>query len=318
MPEWTTIIAGALVAILGMVIVALLRFWRHPVAFMARQERRRLARLGFKKSILDTSSGKLVFWEAGSGPILVFLHGAGDQAGTWSRVLPQLGKGRRCLLIDFAGHGESEPRQGPLTMGLELASLEALLEARVAADDVVVLIGNSMGAWVAMLYAHRHPERVALLIAVNGGALNWIRKEVSLMPANRDEARHLLLLTRGPSSPSVPGFVLDDIVRESHRGPIGRLSQNPGDLRQYFMEDRLSEITVPVEIVWGEDDRLLGSDYAKRLADAIPKARLTLLPHCGHIPQRHCPSAFTATVAEILKSRIPAAGTQASSANEAT
>lgn len=263
-------------------------------------ERRSLTRQGLRKSVVNAPSGRIAFWEGGSGPTLVFLHGAGDQAGTWSRVLSQLITGHRVLLPDLVGHGDSEPAQGTLTIGMELAGLEALLTAR-SPQQQVVLIGNSLGAWVAMLYAFQHPERVALVVAVNGGPLRGTRPDVLLNPANREEARRLMQLVRDPGSPPIPGFVLDDVVREAQQGPIGRLSQSAADMQQYLLDDRLKEFKVPVDILWGEADQLLGSAYAKRLEEGLPAARLTLLSRCGHVPQRECPVTFATKLAQLLK-----------------
>jgi pimeloyl-ACP methyl ester carboxylesterase len=189
-------------------------------------------------------------------------------------------------------------------MGMELAGLEALLAAR-APQEQVVLIGNSMGAWVAMLYAYHHPEGVARLVAVNGGPLRGTLHDVSLTPANREEARRLMRRLRDPGSPPIPGFVLDDVVREARRGPIGRLSQSVADMPQYLLDDHLKEFQVPVDILWGEADQLLGPDYATRLEEGLPAARLTLLPRCGHVPQRECPIAFTTKLVQLLKEPPP-------------
>jgi pimeloyl-ACP methyl ester carboxylesterase len=298
---WVVVIAIAVAA----VSVVLLIF-RKPLAVFAWMERRSLARQGLKKSILNARTGKITFWEGGSGPILVFLHGAGDQAGAWSQVLPELGAGHRVLLPDLPGHGDSEPARGPLTVGMELSGLEALLSAR-APQEQVVLIGNSLGAWVAMLYAYRHPEQVLRVVAVNGGAIRGERHDVSLTPANREEAHRLMRLLRDPGSPVVPGFVLDDVVREARNGPIGRLSQSAADMEQYLLDDHLKEFKVPVDIVWGQADQFMGTAYAKRLEEGLPAARLTMLPRCGHVPQRECPAAFASKVAELLKMPPPQA-----------
>lgn len=314
LPGPRAIACVAAIVVFAIVMVALLLIRRHPLAFSAWMEQQRLGRLGLRKSVLNTSFGRITYWEGGSGPVLVFLHGAGDQAGTWSRVLSPLIPRHRVLLPNLAGHGDSEPTQGSLTLGMELASLEALLEAR-AAGQQVVLIGNSMGAWVAMLYAYRHPERVTLVTVVNGGPLGEAQPHALLSPTNREEASRLMQLVRGPSRRPVPGFVLDDVVRQARHGPIGRLLQSLADMHQYFLDDHLREFKVPVDILWGESDRLLGLEYAKRLEQGLPVARLTLLPRCGHVPQRDCPAAFATQLTQLLKE--PAVRRSASTSPEA-
>jgi pimeloyl-ACP methyl ester carboxylesterase len=50
---------------------------------------------------------------------------------------------------------------------------------------------------------------------------------------------------------------------------------------------------------------MLGEKYAERLQSELVAPRLTLLPRCGHIPQRECPIAFTSKLSEILKQKAP-------------
>jgi pimeloyl-ACP methyl ester carboxylesterase len=59
----------------------------------------------------------------------------------------------------------------------------------------------------------------------------------------------------------------------------------------------LDEVTVPVDLVWGDADQLLTIDYAKRILDGLPRARLHPIHGCGHVPQRECPLDFL----EVLK-----------------
>lgn len=75
---------------------------------------------------------------------------------------------------DLPGHGESAPQDGSLTVSDLLAGVEALVEAEAGAGQVT-LLGNSLGGYVAMLYARRHPQRMAQVILVNGAAVLPLR-----------------------------------------------------------------------------------------------------------------------------------------------
>ncbi len=57
----------------------------------------------------------------------------------------------------------------------------------------------------------------------------------------------------------------------------------------FLLDGRLNEVTVPVELVWGDADGLLTLEYAQRLLDGLPRARLHTVHGCGHVPQRECP-----------------------------
>ena len=89
----------------------------------------------------------------------------------------------------------------------------------------MVLVGNSLGAWVAMLYAHDYPAHVARLVAINGGAITNVNPAINLYPETREEARETMKALMGPATLPVPDFVLDDIIRHARVGPAGRLVQ---------------------------------------------------------------------------------------------
>jgi pimeloyl-ACP methyl ester carboxylesterase len=297
-------VLSALVLVVAILLLgAVFVCYRHPLAVFAWFERASLRQNDFTKSSIETPSGPLVVWEKGNGPVLVLLHGAGDQAGAWSRIAPHLVSSYRVLIPDLPGHGDSAPAQGGLTLGMELAGLQSLLNAR-AAGERVILVGNSMGGWIAMVYAYRHPEQVARIVLVNGGALRP-EHPLNLTPATREEAKHLLASLQDPAMPLPPDFVVDDVIRTASAGPIGRLSRNAADMEQYLLDGHLQDAKTPTDVLWGEADRMLGISYAHRLEAELPAARLTLLSRCGHAPTRECPIAFTAKLKDILKQAPP-------------
>ncbi len=295
--------AGALVVV-GLV-AAVVSFTRHPLASLAAWQRRALGKSGFTRQELGSGAERLVFFRAGKGPSLLFLHGLGDQAGSWGKVAAGLTGRYRVVLADLPGHGESEPKAGPLTIATIVAGAEQVF-AEVARDGPVIVVGNSLGAWVATILAERHPQQVARLVLVNGGALRGQEEGLSLQPHDRREAGALVSRLRDPSSPPVPGFVLDDIVRQAASGPIARLAGDLPGLEAHLLDDRLSTIATPVDLLWGASDRVVPLAYAERLQSGLPAARLTLLDRCGHVPQVECPERFGEKLAALLAAAPPA------------
>jgi triacylglycerol lipase len=272
--------------------------WKRPLTVYALMNSRALASAGFTRADVPCSLGPQSVWSAGSGQTLVLLHGAGDSAGTWSSVVKVLTPRYRVVIPDLAGHGKSAPAEGPLSVGQVLAGLEAVMDQ--GPRDPAIIAGNSLGAWVALLYARQHPGRVARLVLVNGGALAGDRPDLSLTPATREEAAALMTQLRDPASQPIPGFVLDDVVRQAQTGPLARLAQTAGEMGQYVLEGRLDEIRAPVDLVWGESDRLFSLAYARRMMVQLPAARLTTIPGCGHVPPQECPSRFGAAFSDVL------------------
>jgi pimeloyl-ACP methyl ester carboxylesterase len=185
-----------------------------------------------------------------------------------------------------------------LSVAEVLTGLEAVM--RQGPQDSAIIVGNSLGAWVAMLYAREHPGRVARLVLVNGGALVGDRPDLSLMPKTRDEAAALMTQLRDPSAEPIPAFVLDNVVREAQNGPISRLVQTADEMKQYVLDGKLSEIRAPVDLVWGESDQLFSIAYARRMMSQLEAVRLTTIPGCGHVPQQECPSRFGSALSDVL------------------
>jgi pimeloyl-ACP methyl ester carboxylesterase len=290
------IAAAALVLVVAATGIWL--FWRYPLSIYARMNTRALASAGFTRADVPCPIGTQSAWTAGEGPTLVLLHGAGDAAGTWSSIVKTFTPRYRVVIPDLAGHGMSAPAEGPISVGQVLEGLEAVLAQ--GPQDPAIIVGNSLGAWAAMLYARAHPDRVARLVLVNGGALVGDRPDLSLVPKSREEAAALMTQLRDASAEPIPGFVLDNVVREAQSGPISRLVQTAGDMSQYVLDGKLHEVKAPADLLWGESDKLFSIAYARRMMTQLPAARLTTIPACGHVPQQECPIRFGAALSDVL------------------
>jgi 3-oxoadipate enol-lactonase len=296
----------AVLTLLGVVAVAvgwgawLVRC--RPLSVYAWSNRLALSQLGLDKVKADSPAGTQVAFVGGAGPVLVLLHGAGDQAGTWSKIVPGLIKTHRLLIPDLAGHGGSAPRAGPIEMAALLAGVEACI-VQQAPGAKVTLAGNSLGGWIAMLIAHRHPDWVERVVAVNGGAITGDNPHAIVLPRTREEARAAMGQVRDSASPRVPDFVLDDVVRAASGGALARFAATAGTMGDFVLDGRLGEIKVPVELLWGESDQVMPLAYARRMLADLPDARLTVIPKCGHVPQQECPQEFLAALRQILENR---------------
>ncbi|MDT8071058.1 MAG: alpha/beta hydrolase [Terriglobia bacterium] len=300
------IIAIGLVLFVALVFACVI-FFRYPMALFNWQNRRALKSAGFVEKSIASPVGKQTVWEKGSGPILVLLHGAGDHAGSWSKVAPQLAESYDVVIPDLAGHGRSDPETGPLTIDTMLSGLDSVISAK-APSQKVIIAGNSLGAWLAFLYAKDHPNKVNRIIAIDGGPIRGERPDLVPLPTNREQAAKLFDAILDPGSPHPPGFVLDDVVRASHNGPIGRMvAAGAADMSKHLLDGKLAAFTTPVDLIWGGSDRLIPLSYAQRMDAELPNVRLTTLPRCGHIPQQECPIALTKTLTDALHQPPPAA-----------
>ncbi|MEI6593744.1 MAG: alpha/beta fold hydrolase [Holophagaceae bacterium] len=291
------LLLSGLAAVLGTAAWLLLK---RPLALLAWGTRRSLLATGLKKLVVPTPAGPQTVFVGGTGPVLVLLHGAGDHAGTWAQAAKALAKDHTLVIPDLAGHGDSAPATGPIDTAQIYAGLEAVLSSQ-APGQAVTLVGNSLGAWMAMVVAQRHPDRVAKVVAVNGGPLLGTNTKVCLLPTNREEARATMAQLRDASSPALPGTVLDDLVRLTQTGPLARFSATAMTMGPWLLtEDQLRALHTPVRLVWGTSDQLMPLVYAQRMVAALTDVALIPIERCGHVPQQEAPARFLAALRQAL------------------
>ncbi|MGJ5817726.1 alpha/beta fold hydrolase [Paludibaculum fermentans] len=279
------------------VVIGALIMRRQPSKYARIMSRWTLGQAGLQKRSVDSEAGAQVVWQAGRGQVVVLLHGEGDQAGIWAKTLTEFPRSQYHLLVpDLAGHGESEPAAGPLPMTTMLAGLKAVL----APYSSVILVGHSMSAWMAMLYAGENPGQVSRVVAVNGGPLRGLRTDVRLLPQDRVEARKLVDAMRDPGSERMADYLLDDMVRAGVSGPLARVLTAQRDAKEVVLENHLGAFPVEVDLVWGESDQLMPVEFAEQLKAELPQARLTRIPKCGHVPHQERPEEFARVLAKVL------------------
>lgn len=288
------IVLGSLLLVAFAILA--IAFFLRPLRFLIIASRRKLARSGLERKQLDD----LVYWSGGKGPVLVLLHGANDQAGTWYKNVPELMRQYRIIAPDLPGHGESGPAEGELSFELMLTAIEKLV-GHEAPGEPVRLAGNSMGGWLALLFTLRHPTLVAGLVLETSGGIEFDAGDLNLAPQTREEARRLASLVWGPDVPRLPGYILADMVRMARTAPVLRFRQTVAE-DHLIEEERLNKMKVPTTLVWGDCDGILPPEYAERLRARIPGAKLHVLARCGHIPHREKPAQYTRIVLEALAS----------------
>jgi pimeloyl-ACP methyl ester carboxylesterase len=224
---------------------------------------------------------------------LVLLHGVNDHAGSWFRVAPELARRHRVIVPDLAGHGESAPRNGPISIAAIVGAVEAIIDR----EDVnrLTLVGNSMGAWISILYALAHPSRVDQLVLESGGGLS-LPLGVPLVAADRDQALTMLRAVHGPAA-AIEEWMIDALMARSVESPMLRLTAP--DLTRHAVDGRLGEIGIPTTLIWGSDDGVITRQYMETLHRGIAGASLHVIEHAGHIPHLQQPEPFLACLTAI-------------------
>lgn len=257
-----------------------------PVSALIATMRVALTVAGLERVALPSGD---VYFRGGqpNAPVIVLLHGVNDQAGTWAQVAGPLAKKYRLIVPDLAGHGESEPKTGPIPLPLIVSRLHALITSETKGP--VTLVGNSMGGWVAMLYTFEHPERVNRLVLEDASGMAWLISPSLLAPQNREQAIATLHAVNGANA-ETPDWVIDHLIKPPVAPPMARVAQT--GVLPHLVDNRLSEIKVPTTLIWGRDDGLLPVAYAEALQKKIAGSKLQIIEGAAHIPHRQQPEKF--------------------------
>lgn len=262
--------------------------------------------------------------EVGSGPTLVFVHGVLASGVLWRDVVAGLGGRFRCVLPDLplGGHAVA------MGSGADLSprGVARLVADFMAALDLrdVTLVGNDTGGAICQLVVAEHPERVGRLVLTNCDAyeaffpwqlgifhhgprllgarfvdaLAWVLR---MRPAQR-----LLLKTvarRRMDEATLDAYFANLLSLPGVRWDLTRFLRQVS--KRYTLEaaERFSGFRRPVLIVWGEDDVLFLSRYARRLSEDFPDARLRFLAGSRAFVPEDRPEALAAHIAEFVRPR---------------
>jgi pimeloyl-ACP methyl ester carboxylesterase len=295
----SAIVAFVLVIVMALLIAfAAMTLWarRHPLQAFVKLTRRSLMRAGLSRHEITVNGARVVYFRGGRGDrTLVLVHGVNDQAGSWSAVVPKLIGRFRVVVVDLPGHGESQPLSGPLPMRLMIDGLSAVIETE-SPDSPVVLVGNSMGGWVSILYAAERPSRVAHLVLEDSSGLAWDLSHVPAFPKDRDEAVKLLRMVHGPDVP-IPEYLVDAMLKLAPTLPQARVLE--AGILEWLVDGRLQQLTMPVTLIWGAHDGLLSLEYADALRSRIAGSRLHVIDRAAHSPHRQTPVEFTNLLLEV-------------------
>jgi pimeloyl-ACP methyl ester carboxylesterase len=238
-----------------------------------------------------------VAWrEAGSGPPLVLVHGAGGSADLWGPQLDGLADVARVVALDLPGHGPLGGRGQPSVAAYQ-AWLDGVLTDLI--DGPVVLAGHSMGGAIAQAEVLARPERLAGLVLVGTGArLSGLARLVGLLRENPREGQRLIQdLSFAPGASPECVELVDRVLRGA--APLVTLADYLACDR-FDVGERLAAIRTPTLVLAGAEDRLTPLAYGRFLAETIPGARLVEIPAAGHFPQLEQPHTVNAAIREFL------------------
>jgi len=241
-------------------------------------------------------------WEAGHGPPILFLHGAGGFRGD-EPFLEPLTAGRRLIAPSHPGFGDSD-LPGWMDRPQDVALLYLDLMDRIGHAEVDV-IGCSFGGWIAVELAVMVPHRIRGLVLVAPGGIAMKGHELPNLFTLPEEDRARLLyhdVERHRRDPAT----LDAIEAARawrNRESFARFAREPY-LHNPKLSHRLHRVTCRTLLMRGESDGLISADYLTHYAEALPDARVATIPGAGHLPQIEQPALFADLTLAFLRGEI--------------
>jgi pimeloyl-ACP methyl ester carboxylesterase len=256
-----------------------------------------LSKMPTKRSVA-TSSGRIAYAEAGSGPVALFVHGVLLNGHLWRHQLADLSDVRRCIALDLLAHGDTEiaPDQD-VSVTANARMLREVID--VLGIDKVDLVGNDSGGGIAQIFAAANPSRVRSLALTDCDVHdNWppeafkpflemaaaggLRGTLDAMLADKNVYRSAGAL--GPAYEH-PDRVTDETI-ETYLRPLVRTEQRTRDFQRFLaafdskhtvaVEGQLRELKAPTLIAWGTDDVYFDIRWSHWLAKTIPGTRKRL------------------------------------------
>jgi pimeloyl-ACP methyl ester carboxylesterase len=180
-----------------------------------------------------------------------------------------------------------------------LAGVYARLLDQLALDDLVV-VGNSIGGWIAAELALLRPHGLSHLILVDAVGIDVPGHPVTdvsgmavpeIMRLSFHDPRPFL---RDPASLSVE----EQAVLTANHAALQTYAQTMTD---HTLSSRLATLALPTLVLWGDSDGIVGVEYGRAYAEAIPGARFLVLPDTGHMPQLETPEQAIEAIRTDLK-----------------
>ena len=266
-------------------------------------------------------AGPIHYRERSARPPIVFVHGAIENGRLCDDVVPGLADGHRCILPDWpmGSHSEAMSAEADLSPRGQAQLISEFLAA-LELDDVTIVANDSGGA-VSQILVTERPGRVGRLVLTNCDSFEhfppgtfktmvWMARTPggysALVNAMRIRAIRTSpiaygALTSGPADDELLRAFTEPQVRDAGIRRDGRkfvAAMRPADT--LAAGAKLPGLEIPALMAWGVDDRFFKLDHARRIADAIPDAKLVEIAGASTFVSLDRPQELAAAIADFM------------------
>lgn len=236
----------------------------------------------YKEYYAETSFGSTYILESGSGsnPPLVLLHGSTSNSAAWFADIKELGKRFRVFSIDLIGDAGHSAETRPDVRSDGYARWLAEVFERLGIGKASIM-GNSLGAWIALKFAAAFPHKVDKLVFLAASGIASVRPgfvlQLMLFSLRGEKgADKITQMVYGQDE--IPQIVKEtiDLIGKNYRPYSGPIPVLP--------DSDLLRLTMPVLYIAGEDDQLTNAPACEtRLHKLLPHTRIVILKNRGHV-----------------------------------
>jgi pimeloyl-ACP methyl ester carboxylesterase len=248
---------------------------------------------------------KIHYIEAGSGPNLILLHGLGGSSQVWQFNIGPLAEKYHVFVPDQIGFGKSDK---PL-VNYRIRTYVDFLDqfCKQLKIDRPTLIGNSMGGWIAAIYAATYPDRVDKLVLADAAGYAPpkdfdTRAFFGLNPTTREEMKVLSAKVFYNKA-----FITDAAIDQAMAARLGAgdgytiKSITESIIRgEYYHDNIVTKIKQPTLIIWGREDGLVPLSEGERFHKDIAGSTMIVFDQCAHVPNIEKAGEFNAAVIKFL------------------
>jgi len=246
---------------------------------------------------------KICYYDIGSGPVLVLVHGLGGDADQWAYCFEALSASYRVIALELLGFGRSDKPPINYRIAGFVEVLERFLQA--LGIERASLLGHSLGGWIVATFALKFPYAVDKLILNDAAGIDSgaIKPGVDLRVSTHAHMRAVLECMFYNKSMVTSELV--DLAYSLHL-QRGDGSTIRSVLETIFLPDEkldhiIDGLKAPTLILWGEQDALTPLAMAQNFQQLIGGARLEVIPECGHFAALEKPEELAQRVLAFLQ-----------------
>lgn len=270
--------------------------------------------------ITTVNNHRIAYLDVGQGPPLILIHGFGGSMWNWEYQYSVLSHTHRVIIPDLLGSGLSDKPEEAYTPTRLVEFFRQFMDTLNIPQ--ATLVGNSMGAGLAMAIALDYPERVTQLVLISGFPAQvehsiasrqyqrflyhrpplWLAKLGNWITGRRATEKLLKEIVYNPEliSPTVIERSFQNRRRDGFLAPLYSLLDNIQSWEGQYGK-KLQKISHHVLLLWGDHDRVFPLEVGERVKNQLPHVEWQVIPDAGHLPQWEQPGIVNQFILSFLE-----------------